>query len=111
MVVEQCAARIAAIAAGAAGLLVISFKCRRHLKMKDEADVRLVDAHAKSIGGDHDGRSPGDEGFLGLRALPGGETPVVEQRFVAGLTQPKMNLRSRFYRCRIYNAGARNRAH
>ena len=39
-----------AVAAGAADLLVIGFDRRGHVGVKDEADVRLVDPHAKGDG-------------------------------------------------------------
>ena len=43
-----------AVAAGAAGLLVIGFEALGQIEMGDEAHVGLVDAHAEGDGGDHD---------------------------------------------------------
>ena len=39
-----------AVASGAADLLIIGFDRRGHVGVKDEADVRLVDPHAKGDG-------------------------------------------------------------
>ena len=42
-----------AVAAGAAGLLVVRLDALRHVEVRDEAHVRLVDAHAEGDGRDH----------------------------------------------------------
>ena len=42
-----------AVAAGAAGLLVVALDALRQVEMRDEAHVGLVDAHAEGDGGDH----------------------------------------------------------
>ena len=43
-----------AVAAGAAGLLVVGLEALRQVEVGDEADVRLVDPHAEGDGRDHD---------------------------------------------------------
>ena len=42
----------APVAAGASGLLIVSFDALGQIEMRDEAHVRLVDAHAERDGGD-----------------------------------------------------------
>ncbi len=63
-----------AVAAGAAGFLVIGFEARRQVEMRDEADVRLVDPHAEGDGRDQDQPLVGEEGVLVAVARFGGET-------------------------------------
>ena len=78
-----------AIAAGAAGFLVVGFDILRQVAVDDEAHVGLIDAHPKGDGGDDDGGVVADEGFLASRAIIGlhagvvgarADTVVVEQR-------------------------------
>ena len=52
-----------AVAAGAAGLLVVALDALRQVEMRDEAHVGLVDAHAEGDGGDH------HDAVLALEAL------------------------------------------
>ncbi len=64
-----------AIAPGAAALLIIALDRLGQAGMYDEADVRLVDAHAEGDGRDHDHLLAGKEGGLvggaDLRIEPG----------------------------------------
>ena len=43
-----------AIAAGAAGLLIVALNIFRHVQVRHKSHIGLVDAHAKRNGGDHD---------------------------------------------------------
>ena len=52
--VGQPRGRRQAVAAGAAGLLVVALDRLGQVEVRDEAHVRLVDAHAEGDGGDHD---------------------------------------------------------
>ena len=52
--IEQGAAGRVAVAARAAGFLIIALQIFRHIVVDDEPDVRLVDAHAEGVGRDHD---------------------------------------------------------
>ncbi len=52
--VEKDGAGGLAVAAGAAGLLVVRLERIGELVVVDEADVGLVDAEAERLGGDHD---------------------------------------------------------
>src|SRR5690606_33037244 len=72
MVVKQGAPGVGAVAPGASGLLVVRLQAARHLGMHDEADVRLVDAHAEGVGGHHDARIAAHEALLTLGALARG---------------------------------------
>ena len=58
------------VAAGAADLLVIAFDIGRHVGVEDEADIRLVDAHAERDGRDHDDAVLLQENVLVARARP-----------------------------------------
>lgn len=60
---EVCFGRFA-VAAGAAGFLVIALDRLGQRGVGNEADVGLVDAHAKRDGRDHDHVFAGDEGGL-----------------------------------------------
>ena len=53
-----------AVAAGAAGFLVVAFDRARQIDVRDEAHVGLVDAHAEREGGDHDDAVLAQEFFL-----------------------------------------------
>ena len=68
-----------AVASGPAGLLEISLGTVRKVKMDDEPDVRLVDAHPESVGTDHDPDLPGFPRFLPLRPDERAETGMVER--------------------------------
>ena len=50
---EQHAVRRLAVAPGAASLLIVAFEVLGHVEVDDKAHVRLVDAHAKGVGGHH----------------------------------------------------------
>jgi hypothetical protein len=63
--VDQPGVRGQAVAAGAAGLLVVGLDGLRQVEVGDEAHVRLVDAHAEGDGGDD------DHALLAQEAPPG----------------------------------------
>ncbi len=83
---EQEALGGQAVASGAPGLLVIALGVLRQIVMDDEADVRLIDAHAEGDGGADDLDLVAQEALLVFRALLGGEPGVVGTRadFVGG---------------------------
>ena len=81
---ENHAARGLAVAASAAGLLVIGFERAGHVVMDDEADVGLVDAHAESVGGDGDGAGGLHELFLVGGAGCGVHATVISSDRAAG---------------------------
>ena len=62
--VQQDAVRGLAIAAGPAGLLVITFHISGHVVMHDKGDIGFVNAHTKGVCGDHDGLFVKDEQIL-----------------------------------------------
>ena len=51
MVEEEHRARLASVAARPPDLLVVGFHRARDVAVRDKADVRLVDPHAKGVGG------------------------------------------------------------
>ena len=63
--VEQHALGLQAVAAGAAGLLLVVLDRLRHGGVDDAAHVAAVDAHAEGDGGDDDVELLGREGVLG----------------------------------------------
>ena len=63
--------REAAVAAGAADLLVVGFDGAGEGDVDDGADVGLVDAHAEGDGGDDDFELAGEEGALDAVAVAG----------------------------------------
>ena len=66
------------VAPGAPGLLDVRLRRAGHLVVDDVADVRLVDAQAEGVGGDHHHLAPGrHERRLRLLALVGGHLAVV----------------------------------
>jgi len=75
--VEEEAVGGLAVAAGAAGFLVVAFEVFGEVAVDDEADVWFVDAHAEGDGGDDDGAVVADEGFLGGAAFGGLHAGVV----------------------------------
>ena len=75
--VEEHAARRLAVAAGAAGFLVVGLERARQVVVEDEADVRLVDPQAEGVGGDDRLELAGHEAVLAAFALPRGEAAVV----------------------------------
>ena len=66
---EQQAFGGQAVAAGAAGFLIVALDVLRQVVVDDEADVRFVDAHAEGDGGADDSRLVAQEGVLVFRAL------------------------------------------
>ena len=75
--VEQKALRLGAVASRAAGLLVVVLERERQVVVDDVVDVALVDAHAKGVGGHHNGLAVVEEVVLVGLALGGGEARVV----------------------------------
>jgi hypothetical protein len=61
-----------AVAAGAAGLLVVGLDALRQVQVGDEAHVRLVDAHAEGDGGDDDDALAAQEAPAGARRASAG---------------------------------------
>ena len=76
-----------AVAAGAAGFLVIGLDALRQIEMRDEAHVGLVDAHAERDGGDDHDAVLVDEAILVAGALPAIEARMIGQCRDAGLGQ------------------------
>ena len=66
-----------AVAAGAAGFLVVAFDVAREVVVDDEADVGLVDAHAEGDGGADDADFVAEEEVLVTDAEVGVEAGVV----------------------------------
>jgi hypothetical protein len=77
-----------AVAAGAAGLLVVGLDIFRQIEVRDEAHVGLVDAHAESDRGDHHDALFAQETVLVQAAHVGVESSVVGQRSDAVLGEP-----------------------
>ena len=86
--VQQDAAGGQAVPPGAARLLVVALDVLGHVVVDDIADVRLVDAHAKGVGGHHDRRPVIEEillifpPLLRLQACVvsgGGDAPLVQE--------------------------------
>ena len=73
-----------AVAAGAANFLIVGFDRRRHVGVKDEADVRLVDPHAEGDGRADNAIVLAQEGVLIVAAHGMIEPGVVGQRTPAG---------------------------
>ena len=70
-----------AVAAGAAGLLVVALDALGQVEVRDEAHVGLVDAHAEGDGRDHHDAVLAQEAVLVLRArVRGVQAGVVGQR-------------------------------
>ena len=74
---QQDRARRQAVAARAAGLLVVGLEARRQRPVPDRAHVGLVDAHAERVRGDDDVGVPAHERVLARRARPGVHPGVV----------------------------------
>ena len=75
--VEENAPRHLPVTAGASGLLIIGFERAGHVVVDDEANVRLVDAHAECVRCDEGMEIAGHEAFLRLPSLPGRHPAVV----------------------------------
>ena len=84
---EQRALRREAVAAGAAGFLLVVLHGARRVGVDDEAHVGAVDAHAEGDGGDDDGEPLVHEGLLRRPPLRRGEAGVVGGAGDAGLRQ------------------------
>jgi len=84
--VEQDTARLLAVASSPAGLLQVVFQRARNVRMHDQADIGLVDAHAEGIGrGDHAQRAA-NKCLLGFLLAFGRQSRVVGrsgQSFIA----------------------------
>ena len=76
-----------AVAASAADLLIIGFDRRGHVGVKDEADVRLVDPHAKGDGRADNAIVLALKGVLSSGAHPMIEPGVIGERAPAGAHQ------------------------
>ncbi len=81
--VEEDAFGFEAVAAGAAGFLLVGFDGFGHAGVEDEADIGAVDAHAEGDGGDDEVGFFFDEGFLGFFADVGGHAGVVADGFAS----------------------------
>ena len=77
-----------AVAAGAAGFLVIAFQRLGQVQVRHEAHVGFVDAHAEGDGGHHHHAFLAQEAALVFRADAGVEAGVVGQGMHALLAQP-----------------------
>ena len=69
-----------AIAARATGFLIVALDVLRQIVMNYEADVRLVDAHAKRDGRTHHARFVAEKGFLIGRTFAACQARVIGQR-------------------------------
>ena len=78
--VEQHAVGGLAVAAGAAGLLVVGFDRPRHVEVDDRADVGLVHSHPEGVGGDDHVGTPSHELILGRLACVAVEPGVIDDR-------------------------------
>jgi hypothetical protein len=90
---QQRAVGILAVAAGAAGFLVIGFQVGGNLQVDHEAGVRLVDAHAEGVGRDHHAPLVVHEQVLVGLALGGRQLAVVDGDGFALLLQQLVALR------------------
>ena len=77
-----------AVAAAAAGLLVVALDALGQVVVHHEAHVALVDAHAEGDGGDHDQDVVAGEGVLHAAALVRGQAGVVGGGRHAGRREP-----------------------
>ena len=73
---EQQAFARQAVAARAAGFLVITFDVFRQVVVDDEADVRFVDAHAEGDGRADDAHFVAQKQFLVARCVPSASRPA-----------------------------------
>ena len=83
---HPCVGRLA-VAAGAAGLLVVGLDALRQVEVGDEAHVRLVDAHAEGDRRDDDDAVLVDEAVLVARARRGVQAGMIGERRDAGLDE------------------------
>jgi hypothetical protein len=88
---EQYAAREFPIASSSTSLLIVCLRGWRGRPVNDEADIRLVDAHAEGAGGDHDVDPVSEKivqrcGSAGLR-----ESGMVGSRTMTGISERTCN--------------------
>ena len=76
-VIQQDASRGLLIPSGTPGLLQVVLQRPGCIEMDDQSDVRLVDPHAKCVGGGDDAKVARQKGFLN-GALVTGKHPAVE---------------------------------
>ena len=96
--IEQHAVRRLAVAAGAAGLLVVGLERAREVVVDDEAQVGLVDAEAEGVGRDHQLGAAGlaaHERVLHARALGRGQPAVIDADVDALVAQEERRARRR----------------
>ena len=72
-----------AVAAGAAGFLIVGLDRFRQIEMRDEAHVRLVDAHAEGDGRDDDEAVVVEECVCAAARSVGVEPGVIGERLAA----------------------------
>ena len=85
--VEQKALGRRSVASGAPGLLVVVLQAARDVVVDDVVDVRLVDAHAEGVRGDHHAGAVVEEVILVAVALCCREACVVARRSDAARAQ------------------------
>jgi hypothetical protein len=95
-----------AIAAGAAGFLIIAFDALGQVQMRHEAHVRFVDAHAEGDGGGHDDAVIAQKGILIAPAHRLFHAGVIRQRLDAVFHQPGSGFLHLLARQAIDDAGA-----
>jgi hypothetical protein len=93
------------VAPGAPGFLVIGLDALRQVEVRDEAHVRLVDAHAEGDGGDHDDAFLVEEARLVRGAHAGVEARVVGQGVEALGLEPGGDLVDALARQAVHDAG------
>ena len=98
---EQDRPRGRAVAAGAAGLLVVGLEAARQRPVPDRAHVGLVDAHPEGVGGDDDVRLAAHERVLRAGALVGAEARVVGGRVDAFGAEHRRDLLGRLARAAV----------
>jgi uncharacterized membrane protein YhaH (DUF805 family) len=94
-----------AVAAGAAGLLVVGLDVLRQIQVRDETHVGLVDAHAEGDGGDHHDPVLAQEAALMTLAHLGVEPGVVGQGGDALGVEPGRGLLHLLARAAVDDAG------
>ena len=94
-----------AVAAGAAGLLVVALDVLGHVQVGDEAHVRLVDAHAEGDGGHHHHAVLAQEAVLVALPHLGVQARVVGQGVDALLAQGLRDLLDPLARLAVDDAG------
>ena len=104
LVVDEDAVGRAAVAPGAARLLVVALQVARHVVVDDEAHVGLVDAHAEGVRGHHDRGAVVEEVVLVLAPLLRREARVVARRGKAVVPQKVADLLDRRARRAVHDA-------